>query len=274
MCECEEDGLEAALRDNHSSGSSEDVAKTEDTSAETKNTTIELSETPDEIIELLLSERLVFFSDAVIAISLTLLILPLLDAVQRASEENQNGDQFINIENAMLFGSFALSFFMTVMYWRSHQYLFHHVRRHTDLVRGCNNIFLFGIVLLPVTTAAVTQLGTTGSITVQAVFVGNLILVNLSLVLTNVLVRKDKRMWSPEHVPPTSLGLFMLTLNFIFLCVTMLVVCVVPNPRVLNVLFLNFFINVFVGYDNRRGGSDIVKHFGKFIDRCIGNLDK
>lgn len=263
--------LEAALRDKHSSGRSEDVAKTEDTSGETTDNTTELRENPDEIIELLLSERLVFFSDAVIAISLTLLILPLLDAVQRASEEKQNGDQFINTENAMLFGSFTLSFFMTVMYWRSHQYLFHHVRRHTDFVRGSNNIFLFGIVLLPVTTAAVTQLSNEGSIAVQAVFVANLMLVNLSLVLINVLVRKDKRMWSPEHVPPTSSGLFILSLNFIFLCVTMLVVCVVPNPRTLNMLFLNFLISPFVQYGNRRGGGDIVKRFGKLIDCCIGN---
>eukprot|EP00590_Aulacoseira_subarctica_P004134 CAMPEP_0172428962 /NCGR_PEP_ID=MMETSP1064-20121228/48453_1 /TAXON_ID=202472 /ORGANISM="Aulacoseira subarctica , Strain CCAP 1002/5" /LENGTH=141 /DNA_ID=CAMNT_0013174039 /DNA_START=43 /DNA_END=465 /DNA_ORIENTATION=- len=70
----------------------------------------------EKIMELIGSERLIFFSDAVIAISLTLLILPLLTAVQGATDYALTATEFLS-ENKDLFLAFALSFLVVNLYW-------------------------------------------------------------------------------------------------------------------------------------------------------------
>lgn len=221
----------------------------------------------DKIIELLGSERLVFFSDAVIAISLTLLILPLMEAVQSAWEANQSVNELL-AENNDKFYSFILSFYIISLYWRAHERLFHYVRKYSEAIRRLNAFYLLLIVLVPVNTASINQLETEGSVLPHVLYVGNLLLITITLLVMNLFVRKDPHMWSTQHTPSTSLGLLILSVGFIFLCVTMLVVCLVPNPNVLYMLFLLGFINPLVRLLDR--WYDVVQRFGILIDRLIG----
>jgi uncharacterized membrane protein len=221
----------------------------------------------DKIIELLGSERLVFFSDAVIAISLTLLILPLMEAVQSAWEANQTVNELL-AENMDKFYSFILSFYVISLYWRAHERLFHFVRKYSEAIRRLNAFFLLLIVLVPVNTASVNQLDTEGSVLPHVLYVGNLLLITITLLVMNLFVRKDPHMWSTQHTPPTSLGILILSVGFIFLCVTMLVVCLVPNPNVLYMLFLLGLVNPLVRF--LEGRYDLVQSFGNLVDRLIG----
>lgn len=121
-------------------------------------------------------------------------------------------------------------------------------------------------VFLPVNTAAVNQLDKPyGDVLVHVLYVGNLLLIDIILILMNVLVRRDPRMWSTEHSPPTSLSLLILSVIFVVLCAIMVVVSFVPNPEVLIVLFSLALVSPLVHFLHRRG--DIVQRYSNFIDR-------
>jgi uncharacterized membrane protein len=223
----------------------------------------------EEIIELFSSERMVFFSDAVIAISMTLLILPLLDAVQVAKEKDQSESEYL-VDAARLFATFILSFFITIEYWRQHEMLFHYVRRYTEAIRIFNPLFLLFIVTLPISTALATEIAVKGgSVVPVVVYVANLILINICLTVMYILVRKDPRMWDPNRIPPTAYGLLLLALKFILLFVLLVIVCTVPIPSLLYLLFTFALVKPFVRYFHRHG--DVVRRFGKMLDRYIGH---
>lgn len=214
------------------------------------------------------SERLVFFSDAVIAISLTLLILPLMEGVQSASKAHISAYDYFS-ENGQLLLAFLLSFFIINQYWRVHEGLFQYVRKYSEAIRRLNAFFLLLIVFLPVNTASVNQLDNDdGAVFAHVLYVGNLLLIDIILILMNVFVRRDPRLWSAEHTPPTSLGLLVLSVAFLILCVTLVLVFFVPNPQVLNMLFSLALVNPLVRFLHHR--SDIVQRYGNFIDGLIG----
>jgi uncharacterized membrane protein len=229
--------------------------------------TIDESSGVEEVIELFSSERMVFFSDAVIAISMTLLILPLLESVQTAKENDLNGYEFFK-ENAITLASFLLSFFMTIIFWRGHESLFHNVRRYSEAIRMSNPFFLLFIVTLPITTYLATEVSDAVSAFTPAVYVANLILINVILIWMHILVRKDSRMWDPHRIPPTSYGLLILSFNFILLCVVLVIICVCSNPNLLFLLFLQFLVKPLIRYGQRY--FNLVHRFGRVIDRVLG----
>lgn len=201
---------------------------------------------------------------------MTLLILPLMEAVQTATEHNQSMDEFV-AENKDRFFSLALSFFIVNQYWRSHDRLFRHVTKYSEALRRCNGFLLFAILLVPVNTASITQLSKEGSILAQAMYVANLLLIDSLLLLMNLLVRKDPRMWEETAVPLTSLGICTLLAGFIYLCITMMVVffCRVTHRRILYMLFVLVLIDPSVRYIHRN--SEIVHRVGTWIDRFTGH---
>jgi uncharacterized membrane protein len=101
-------------------------------------------------------ERLVFFSDAVIAIAMTLLILDLPlpggedDAARWRSFGHLLGQQYF---------TFALSFVVTAAYWAAHRRLFHRIARVGPGLIPANMVFLFLIVVLPYSTRLVGEDG-------------------------------------------------------------------------------------------------------------------
>ena len=96
-------------------------------------------------------ERLVFFTDAVVAIALTLLILPLMESVEQASEL---GDtlHWVQAHSSQLL-SFVLSFVLIAVFWRAHHRLYEPLERSTGRLIVLNFCWMFTIVWLPVATA-------------------------------------------------------------------------------------------------------------------------
>lgn len=102
------------------------------------------------------TERLVFFSDAVFAIAITLLVLPLTEA--RPSEEHLVAD-LLGLWPELL--SFALSFVVVGTFWLGHHRAFSRVRRVDGRLVGLNLGFLACVAFLPFPTAVLGDHGDT-----------------------------------------------------------------------------------------------------------------
>lgn len=100
------------------------------------------------------AERLVFFTDAIAAIALTLLILPLLELVTGASDEHLTLEQLIR-DHLGEFGSFVLSFAVIFRLWWAHHRIFRHVETLKPALVRANVIWTFAIVMLPISTAVI-----------------------------------------------------------------------------------------------------------------------
>jgi uncharacterized membrane protein len=96
-------------------------------------------------------ERLVFFSDAVVAIALTLLVLPLADAVPEAVSKHASALEVIT-ENQVKIYSFLLSFVVIARLWISHHRLFEQVKAYNYPLIVANLCWLLTIVVLPFPT--------------------------------------------------------------------------------------------------------------------------
>jgi uncharacterized membrane protein len=95
-------------------------------------------------------ERLVFFSDAVFAIAITLLVLD-LRAIPGPHGELQLATAVPG------FFSFALSFAVIGRYWLAHHSLFGALRREDAALRATNFVFLFAVVFLPFPTKMLNE---------------------------------------------------------------------------------------------------------------------
>lgn len=96
--------------------------------------------------------RLLNFSDAIVAIAVTLLVLPLIDIDPPA--EGQTVWQVI-ADNAGQFYAFFLSFIITLIYWRRHHRMFDGLIGFTPNLLLLNTVWLLLIVLFQFPTRMV-----------------------------------------------------------------------------------------------------------------------
>jgi uncharacterized membrane protein len=101
-------------------------------------------------------ERLIFFSDAVIAIAMTLLALdiPLPSGTTDAQKWHSMG-QLLRHE----YFAFALSFLVISVFWMSHHRFFALIARSDRRLVHLNLLFLFAIVVLPYATRLIAAPG-------------------------------------------------------------------------------------------------------------------
>jgi uncharacterized membrane protein len=100
------------------------------------------------------AERLVVFTDAVAAIAITLLILPLMESVSAAASEGSF--RHFAHEHIGEFGAFVLSFAVIFRLWWAHHQLFRHITRLDTWVVRWSLLWTFAVVLLPIPTALIT----------------------------------------------------------------------------------------------------------------------
>ncbi len=134
------------------------------------------------------AERLVFFTDAVVAIALTLLILPLVDLVPEASRSGLDLGHLLR-DNLSELGSFLLSFVVIFRFWWAHHQLFRHVSGLNPSLVRWNLVWLLSIVFLPWPTAIITAYRTS-SLTVL-LYVGTLVVSSGSLTALAVAIHRN-----------------------------------------------------------------------------------
>lgn len=104
------------------------------------------------------TERIVFFTDAVVAIAMTLLVLPLADLVPDLVAEHGTAIEAIT-QNQDKVWSFVLSFAVIARLWFAHHRLFEQVRAYNGLLVEFNFCWLFTITVLPFTTEITGNFG-------------------------------------------------------------------------------------------------------------------
>lgn len=98
--------------------------------------------------------RLVAFTDAVVAIAITLIVLPLVD---KAQELGSGSAADFLAENGLGLGAAALSFVVIAAFWKDHHRLYRGVTGSTRLLVNANLLWVAGIVFLPLPTVLVVD---------------------------------------------------------------------------------------------------------------------
>ncbi|HEY4225886.1 MAG TPA: TMEM175 family protein [Pseudolysinimonas sp.] len=105
-------------------------------------------------------DRLVFFTDAVTAIAITLLILPLVDLVpEYATHDGASVGGFIQQYWTQVW-SFALSFLIIARLWMANHSSLEHVERQSPTLMWLDVAWAFTVVVLPLPTALIATLPT------------------------------------------------------------------------------------------------------------------
>jgi uncharacterized membrane protein len=94
---------------------------------------------------------MVLFSDAVVAIAITLLVLPLVDLVPEVKAEGGDAVSVIQDHHQEI-STFLLSFVVIASFWLGHHRVFEHVRAYTTRMMRLNLLWLLTIVVLPFPT--------------------------------------------------------------------------------------------------------------------------
>ncbi|MCA1222354.1 TMEM175 family protein [Streptomyces sp. 8L] len=103
-------------------------------------------------------ERLVLFTDAVTAISITLLILPLVDLVPEVASAHESASKVIT-DHVNQIWSFVLSFAVIANIWGEHHRSFSSVARVTRPLTMWNMGWLLSVVVLPLPTEMIGAFG-------------------------------------------------------------------------------------------------------------------
>ncbi|WP_029431312.1 TMEM175 family protein [Blastococcus sp. URHD0036] len=147
-------------------------------------------------------DRLITFLDAVVAIAITLLVLPLVDVLD---EDHEQSLSTVLSDNAGRFGAFLLSFVVIARLWRAHHAMFERVGGYDPVFVSLNFGWLLTIVFLPFATQVAAVYGGQDRLAV-ALYLGTVAISSVLLAVMSLLIgrrdalrRDDVR---PEHATP------------------------------------------------------------------------
>lgn len=148
-----------------------------------------MAETDDVPAEIALfgAERAKAFVDAVVAIAMTLLILPLMESVNEVASRGEGALPWLAGHTDQLF-AFVLSFGIIAMFWMNHHRVFARVERVTIPLLWITMAWLLSIVWLPVVTAMVGQMPPHSRVLI-ALYIGSMILTTLLSLGTRLYLR-------------------------------------------------------------------------------------
>ena len=134
-------------------------------------------------------DRLVNFSDATVAIAITLLILPLVEV---ASEYDGDLGRLVG-DNVGTFLAFAITFLVIGRFWVLHHGLFEQVREYTGGLIEANLVWLASIVFLPFAANVLSHAdgGPAAHGPVYALYIGTMIVTSGSTLWMRALLSRD-----------------------------------------------------------------------------------
>jgi uncharacterized membrane protein len=149
------------------------------------------------------AERLLLFTDAVIAIAITLLILPLLDTVTEAVAAHAQPTEVITGNLPRIY-SFLLSFAVIARLWLVHHDVFGTVKSLNRPLMRLNLCWLLTIVILPFPTAMVGSFDTNRF--VAGFYIGTILAGSVCQTLMVVILRAHPELL---HDPEEAHGRFV-----------------------------------------------------------------
>jgi uncharacterized membrane protein len=130
---------------------------------------------------------MVAFTDAAVAIALTLLVLPLVDIVPEAVRSGDDAVQLISQHLAQI-GSFLLSFWVIARFWTAHHRLFGYEHRLTRGLVQLNLLWVLTIAVLPFPTEMIASFADRGY--VVALYIAVLLACSTSLSVMTIVMRR------------------------------------------------------------------------------------
>lgn len=149
---------------------------------------------------LLKAERGRVFADAVIAIAMTLLILPLMETVGETAQRGEGATHWLSAHSDQLV-SFVLSFVLIALFWLDHYRFFEYVDRLDTALVWWMIGWLLSIVFLPVATALVGQVASNDSAT-KVLYVGTMIAISALLLAQRIYLTRHPEL---HHAPAVRL---------------------------------------------------------------------
>lgn len=138
-------------------------------------------------------DRLVFFSDAVFAIALTLLVLEIkIPEIPKETVTNALLNESLN-ELAPKIAGFIVSFCIIGLYWFKHHTLFGYVTGYDNRLIWLNMLYLFTIAIMPFTTGFYSAYMLHPEQTPFILYIGNIIASGSILVAMLIYVQNPKR---------------------------------------------------------------------------------
>lgn len=184
------------------------------------------------------AERFITFTDAVVAIAMTLLILPLMERASDIGEEGSEAKTASDFysENGSRIGSLAVAFFVVAYVWRVHDRIFVYVGYFPKYLLQLTFVWMAGIVFVPVSASMSIQCqqdDVIGNVT----YLGNLTCIAIINLLMCILIRNDKRTWKFDH-PPGMLSVVENGITVTTMLLAILVTVLVPKIGSSTALFL------------------------------------
>ncbi len=150
------------------------------------------------------SGRLIAFSDGVVAIAITLMILPLADISLPSDNDlaQSNPLEFVWQQNGSIIVSFLIGWFVILMFWLAHHDMFGEVERVNSKIIKWNVLWLFGIIILPFPLNLLDQVGPGASVhsamqQTTVFYIGALLFISLMLSLMSREIRRNPSLLSP-----------------------------------------------------------------------------
>lgn len=139
-------------------------------------------------------DRLVNFSDAVVAIAITILVLPLVDEASSLGTEDVNA--FLE-SIASQFYVFLLSFAVIAYYWFLHHNFIDQLQKVDTPIMLLNMLWLLGIVFLPFPTVLIVDSkGPSGW--ANMIYLLTMLLIALTQLFMKLHVRKKPELLDPD----------------------------------------------------------------------------
>jgi uncharacterized membrane protein len=177
-------------------------------------------------------DRLVNFSDATVAIALTLLVLPLADLATQAA---RIGAGAVIVQHFDAVFAFLLSFVVIAVIWTEHHGLFESLVDYSPWLMRSNFVWLLAVVALPFSTE-VNQQASSGDRIALALYIGNLLLAFLAIGAMRFIALRDPRLIEPDRLADFHLAT---SLALVLLCALALVIAVsVPGVGMWALLLL------------------------------------
>lgn len=180
-------------------------------------------------------DRLVNFSDGVLAIAVTLLVLPLADRV--SSGEFSSFEAFFNAlwEPFLLF---SISFAVICRFWLVHHNIFQSLKRFNVTIFALNCGWLFTIVLIPFFTELFGgRISSSGGV-ISGLYIFNIFLLSLIGVLIQFEIKRRPELRLADAQSPLLAG-GVAAVILIFIACAATVLFAVPYPWLLLLLFLS-----------------------------------
>jgi len=179
-------------------------------------------------------ERLVFFTDAVVAIAITLLVLPLAEAVPQAVAQHLDPVQMIS-ENQGKIYTFLLSFVVIARLWVVHHHMFEQVKAYSGPLMVASLGWLLTIVILPFPTEVAGLYGNDRF--TSSLYIGTILAASLFQMAIVLIVRRDPALRDGDSELARA-PLFDTAVTAALLAVAFVVAALVPRAGYYTLLLL------------------------------------